>query len=109
VPYIKEVAVTGKVKEVCKKYSTRYGRKGIPRCENIHVTPEDVKKVNMRNAETKLRRLINTNFGFNDIHLVLTYRKGERPIPEESKKYLAKFLRDLRVLYRKYGTELKYI
>lgn len=108
-PYIKEIAITGKVKEVCKKYSARYGRKDIARSQNVNITPEDVKKVNQRNAETKLRRLINTNFGYNDIHLVLTYRKGERPTPQESKKYLEKFLRDLRKLYRQYGIELKYI
>ena len=108
-PYYMKTVIAGDTKEVSKIQSARYGRKGIPRNINIHSTPEAVEKVNYKHAEAKLRWLINSNFKFNDIHLVLTYQKGKRPSPQESKKYLEKFLRDLRALYRKQGQELQYI
>ena len=60
-----------------------------------------MERVNQRNAEKNLRRLLNANFKKNDIHLVLTYRKDERPTPEESKEYLRKFLRDMRKIFKK--------
>jgi hypothetical protein len=107
--YIKETVISGQVIEVTKKYSSRYGKKGIPRSKNRNPTPDDVKIQNEKNAVKKLRRLINTNFGFNDIHLVLTYRILERPDPQTARKRLQKFLRNLRKLYRDSGQELKYI
>jgi len=87
----------------------RYGKKNIPRSQNINSTSEAVKKVNERQAETKLRNLLNANFGYKDIHLVLTYKKESRPTPEQSRIYLEKFMRDLRKLYKHEGKELKYI
>ena len=108
-PYLMEVVHSGKVREVTKKYSARYGKKGIRRSPNSNPTPEDVRVQNERNAEKKLRRLINSNFGFNDIHLVLTYRISERPDPKTARSHLEKFLRSLRKLYGDSGEELKYI
>ena len=108
-PYLMEIADSGMVRDVTKKYSSRYGRKGIPRGSNRNPTPEDVKLQNERNAVTKLRRLLNCNFGHNDIHLVLTNKKEDRPDPQEGRARLEQFLRDLRKLYRENGQELKYI
>ena len=102
-------AGAGKTKEIEKSYSSRYGRKGIGRSKNMNPTPDDVKRVNQRNAETRLRRLINCNFEKNDIHLVLTYKKDERPKPEEAKKILANFIRRIKRRYKKLGIEFKYI
>lgn len=106
--YIKEICIAGNTIEVMKKHSWRYGR-SIPRGKNEKKTPEDVAKVNQRNAETKLRRLINTNFKENDLHMVLTYKKNERPSPDEAKILIAKFLRDIRKIFKKKGTVFKYI
>lgn len=108
-PYIQEVVIAGATKEVHKKHSSRYGRKGIPRGENKNTTPEAMKRVNERHAETNLRRLINTNYKCGDIHLVLTYRKGERPTPEQARRDLELFLKRLRRYYKKKNEELKYI
>lgn len=105
--YIKEICRTGEVIEIRKTKSYRYGKR-IPRGKNVNKTPEDVKKVNGRYAEMKLRRLLNTNFGHNDFHLVLTY-KEEEPTNEEAKRYLARFLRMMRKHCRAAGGELKYI
>ncbi len=107
--YLEKITIAGKVKEVYKYHSSRYGKKGIERSENINESPEAVKRVNERAAETKLRNLLNANFGYKDIHLVLTYRKDERPAPELARKQLEKFIRSLRANYRKLGAELKYI
>ena len=59
--YIKEICRTGEVIEIRKTKSYRYGKR-IPRGKNVNKTPEDVKKVNGRYAEMKLRRLLNPNF-----------------------------------------------
>jgi hypothetical protein len=109
-PYIEEIIFAGKTIEVSKKHSYRYMSKKVPRSENENPTPEAVKKINERNAENHLRRLINANFKYQDIHLVLTYRRDKRPAtPQAAKEDLEKFLRKLRGYFRKSGNELKYI
>lgn len=95
--------------EVEKYHTARYGKKGIRPEEKKKPTPEQMEKVNERNAIKKLRRLMNANFGENDYHTVLTYRKEERPDPEEARKRLKRFLGKLRKEYRKKEKELKYI
>ena len=64
--------------------------------------------INERKAIEKLRRKIKANF-FEAYHMVLTYKKTERPSPEESKKILQDFLRNFRSAYKKEGEVLKYI
>jgi len=109
-PYIEEIVIAGKTIEISKKHSYRYMSKKIPRSENKNPTPQDVKKINERNAENHLRRLINNNFQYQDIHLVLTYRRDQRPAtPQAAKEDLGKFLRKLRDYFKKRGTKLKYI
>lgn len=108
-PYIEETVIAGKTIEISKRYSYRYQKKGIPRSDNSKPTPEAVQKINERNAETNLRRLMNTNFTYQDIHLVLTYRRENRPVPQEAKADLEKFLRKLRGYFKKRNMELKYI
>jgi len=110
VPYIMETCVAGRTKEISKRYSARFGKKSISRSPNANPTPEAVRRVNERGAIAKLRRLINANYGFQDIHLVLTYRRDNRPAsPAAAKKDLEKFLRRLRMYHQKAGTVLKYI
>ena len=60
-------------------------------------------------AERKLTRLLNANFKARDIHLVLTYRRDDRPPPEEAKKRLRNFIGRLRRFFTRRGQELKYI
>ena len=107
-PYYRTEITAGKTIEVIKSYSKRIGDHR-PRAGKEKPTAEEMKKVNQRNAETKLRRLINANFGYGDYHLVLTYKKDLRPDPAEAKKRVSKFLRILRREYKKRGEELKYI
>ena len=107
--YLEKRIEAGEITEVEKYHTARYGKKGIRPAEKKKPTPEQMKKINERNAIKKLRRLMNANFSPNDYHTVLTYRREERPDPEEAKKHLRKLLDKLRREYRKRGEELKYI
>ena len=109
-PYIEEIVIAGKTIEISKRHSLRTIDKKTPRSKNKNPTPEDVKKINERNAERDLRRLLNTNFKYQDIHLVLTYKKENRPLtPQDARQDLEKFLRKLRAYFKKRNMVLKYI
>ncbi len=108
-PYIKKTTVAGKTIEVEKHFTTRYHKKGVTRGKNKKPTPECMAAINERNAEKKLRQLLNTNFGHGDLSITLTYEEGARPTPEEAKRVIEKYLRKMRALYKKNGEELKYI
>ena len=110
-PYIQETAVCGRVVEVEKRFAARYGRPGKTRGDNTNETDPAMQVINRRLAEKKLRRLINTNFGPGDFHLVLTYRRGPegRPEPAVARRNMERFLRELRKFQKRRGDELRYI
>ena len=111
-PYVKRTTRAGRTVEVEYYYTSRYNRKGQHRADKIKPTDEAQKKINKRQAERKLRLLINENFSYGDYHVVLDYiRKPDTPdrTKEEMKQDIAVFLREARKLYRKNGKELKYI
>lgn len=111
-PYVKRTTRAGRTVEVEYYYTSRYNRKGQHRADKIKPTEEAQKKINKRQAERKLRLLINGNFSYGDYHVVLDYiRKPNTPdrSKEEMKQDIAVFLREARKLYRKNGKELKYI
>lgn len=67
-------------------------------------------RLNQKNAEKKLARLIHTNFTERDLMLHLTYRPGELPEDEETaKKDVRNYLRRVKRVYKKAGIELRYI
>lgn len=73
-------------------------------------TSEIQAKLNQRNAEKKLTRLVHNNFTENDIALHLTYRNGEEPENEaDALRVLGNFIKRLKRRYKKAGKELKYI
>ena len=49
---------------------------------------------NKKLAERELTRILNENFGLGDLSIIGTYRKAERPTPEQAKKDREKFLRN---------------
>lgn len=111
-PYVKRTTVAGKTVEVEYYYTSRYNKKGCSRSEKVKATQEQQKKVNTRQAERKLRLLMNANFGMGDYHVVLDYIRHEGEpdrTKEEMKKDIQVFLRECRKLYREAGIELKYI
>jgi hypothetical protein len=107
-PYIREKITAGKQKEVKVYHAYKYQSKKTSRSKNIKITAEEMAKINTYNAERKLRILLNANFKENDFYLTLTYQ-DKTPDAAEAKSYLAKFIRKLRVFYKKLGSVLKYI
>lgn len=87
-PYKKITYYCGETIEVEKKHTGRYGAPGQKRQKKRKPTREEIQKQNERLAVQKLRRKINTNFGADDYHIILTYRPEERPDPVEPGKSL---------------------
>ena len=111
-PYVERVTKAGNTIEIERYFTSRYKKKGISRGDKVKPTKEEQEKVNTRQAERKLRILINANYGYGDYHLVLDYirRKGEPDrTPEQMRQDIDVFLRECRKEYRKAGLEFKYI
>ena len=111
-PYVERVTKAGNTIEIERYFTSRCKKKGISRGDKVKPTKEEQEKVNTRQAERKLRILINANYGYGDYHLVLDYirRKGEPDrTPEQMRQDIDVFLRECRKEYRKAGLEFKYI
>ena len=65
-------------------------------------------KLNQKNAERKVTRLIHNNFTQKDIALHLTYKNEPKGL-DEAEKNLTNFLRRLKRAYAKRSLEFKYI
>ena len=105
-PYVERVTKAGNTIEIERYFTSRYKKKGISRGDKVKPTKEEQEKVNTRQAERKLRILINANYGYGDYHLVLDYirRKGEPDrTPEQMRQDIDVFLRECRKEYRKAG------
>lgn len=108
--YIEEICVAGKTVEVSKYYSVRCpGAKGEKREPRKDVTTEAQKRVNQRRAETKLRRLMNTNFNDGDYLIRFDFSKNIPKDSEEMQKITSAFIKNLRRKLKKLGKEFKYI
>lgn len=107
-PYIKNTYYVGNSIEVEKVHSGRYGKR-VPVSEKYRPTSESAQKVNYRNKVKKLRRLIMNNFTEDDYHLVLTYRKENRPDLRTAKELLKSFHGKMKRRYAKAGIEYKWI
>lgn len=111
-PYVERIIKAGKTIEIERYFTSRYKKKGIERGDKVKPTKEEQKKVNTRQAERKLRILINANFGYGDYHLELDYirKKGQ---PDRTKEQMRQdmdiFLRELRKECKKLDIPLKYI
>ena len=72
---------------------------------------ETQKRLNQRNAERKLIRLLNTNFSKQDIRFDLTYDKEHEPAtPEDAAREMQNFLRRVKRFRQRNGLpELKYV
>lgn len=91
------------------KWAGNYGAKGEKRSDKIKTTPEQIKKQNQMNRETKVRRLIKANFIPDDLWVTLKYPAGMRKPVSEVKKDIKNFLERLRYRYKKRGRSLKFI
>lgn len=107
-PYIKNTYRYKNIVEVERVHSWRYGKK-YERSGRRLPTPEEMEKINERNAVKKLRRKIYANFEEGDLFMTYTYRRKNRPTVPEARKELQRFLSRLRAVYRKKRCELRYI
>ena len=105
--YFKTTVKAGATIEVTKSFTKRVGVKN--KKDKEKPTTEEMEKVNEKNAERTLRLKINANIGVDDLFTTLTYRKDERPTPEQAKKNVKKLIDSLRKEFKKIGEELKYI
>lgn len=69
-------------------------------------TSEAMKKINRKNAEKKFIRLINANFGKDDLHITLTH-EGELPTRERAEKDVKNFIARLKYRWKKQGLDPK--
>lgn len=65
-PYVERITRAGKTIEVERYFTSRYKKPGIKRGDKVKPTKEQQAKVNTRQAERKLRILMNANFGYGD-------------------------------------------
>ncbi|WP_419491236.1 rolling circle replication-associated protein [Anaerotruncus massiliensis (ex Liu et al. 2021)] len=110
--YMKRRVVTGSVIEVRKYQTLGSGeeREARPRGQRVKPTPDEMFRTNERNAERKLRWILNTNFGGGDLHVTLKFRKGRLPPPDEARRQIEKFLRALRSFFTgQGGPPLRYV
>lgn len=105
---IKEVTVAGST--IFVKVSNKRSKKapGEKRGNRKKATPEEIEKINQKNAERILAILINYNFKPGDYHIVLTY-SGDEPSKDQAKKDLEKFKREIMKRYRDEGIILKWV
>lgn len=104
----KDVTVAGKT--IFVRMSTKRNNRvpGEKRAERKKATPEEIERINQKNAERILAILMNRNFGPGDYHIVFTY-SGPEPSKEQARKDLEKLKRNLAKLYREKGIVLKWI
>lgn len=73
-------------------------------------TSEIQRRLNQKNAEKKLTRILRLNFGEGDRSVTCTYRRGEEPeTAEQAQRDAQNFIKRLKRIYAKAGAELKYV
>lgn len=94
--------------EVEKIYSGRYGKR-TPPSERRAPTPEEQERINEQQCIRKLRRKIHANFDKDDLFETLTYGRDRRPDPKGAAHELRLLLNRLRGIWKRAGTDLRYI
>lgn len=97
-PYIEEICVTGKIEEHIKYYSWYIHPPGTKREKGTAPSEERIKKANQRQAEKKLRRLLNNNFKDGDLLIRLDFFKDKDKVQTSAdmQKCMANFIKRLR-------------
>ena len=77
-PYVERITRAGKTIEIERFILPADIKAGDKRGDKSKADQRAAAKVNTRQAERKLRILINANFGYGDYHLVLDYIRRKR-------------------------------
>ena len=94
--------------EVENIFSGRYGKRTSP-AERRIPTPEEQERINEQQCIRKLRRKIHANFDEDDLFETLTYGRNRRPDPKGAAHELRLLLNRLRGIWKRAGTDLRYI
>lgn len=107
-PYVERVVVAGGVRETRKMYTGRVHTKGATREKHTGKTSKAQEKVNERKTEEVIRWILNGNFVFGDLHLVLHYYDKLVTL-EQAEQDKKDFLLLLRAYCKKHGIPWKYL
>lgn len=111
--YVLKKVYAGKTIEIEKFYDYKNNRGiGEKRMPKMELSPEVKAELNERQAEKRLRRLMNANFTNDSWYLtmdVIREEGEEYATKEEMKRMLDSFQRKCRSFWKKNGAELKYI
>lgn len=108
-PRYRKIIKSGAVTEIEEYESIRTSGKRIPRSKNKNSTDEEQRERNRVNAQKHMCRLINANFGKNDLFYDLTY-KGKEITREQAERDLDNFVERLRYHCKKRGIRMpKYV
>lgn len=111
--YMKRTVIYGDYRDIDLYHTPRAYPKGeTPRRKKHKETSSAQREVNRRNAIERLKWLLGTNFGQDDLHVQLKYvrKTGEpRRTEDEMRKDIAAFHRRMRAEYKARGLEYKYV
>lgn len=106
--YIQNVWSIKGEREVENIFSGRYGKRTPPSGRRAQ-TPEEQERINEQQCIRKLRRKIHANFDKDDLFETLTYGRDRRPDPKGAAHELRLLLNRLRGIWKRAGTDLRYI
>lgn len=107
--YLIRTVQAGDTLEMFKTQSVRYGDHST-HAPRQKPTPPEMEHTNHRNAQDRLRQLINENFCNGDFHAVFTYLPARRPPDAEAAtKEFRAYLRRVRRALAKVGATLRYV
>lgn len=108
--YVETIYRMGDVIEVKRRSGLYMGAPGRARAKKSKATKDEVKKQNEKNRGRHLQRLLLANFKAGDLHIVLQYRKEDRPEEyADALKRIRLFIRRIKKYYQDRGHRLKYI
>jgi hypothetical protein len=78
-------------------------RKDVPRAGKYKESREVQRKLNAKNSQKRLTRLMNANFTDGDLIMTLTYADGCYPTPERARKDMTNYIKRVRTYRKKQG------
>jgi hypothetical protein len=107
--YMRKKVTSGDMVEI-EVYPIWKCKHNMTRSKQKNESKESQKKLNKKNSEKKVIRLINTNFEKDDLFITLTYEDGYLPDEKTARKDIQNYIRRLKRYREKNGLpELKYI
>lgn len=108
-PYIHEVIQAGRTEEHRKYYTWYAHPKGTKREKKSNRSEERIRQSNQRQAERKLRGLMNENFKDGDYLITLDFHNHKPRDSTEMQKLVSEFIKKLRYRLKKQDINPKYL